>query len=101
MNVRAPAFIVVALALALASMVTSAFGQQATQKRLQPIAYAAEQRFENALRQAERELQKELSECNAQPVWSRPQCELEARDDHKNRVGLAKALLADDLPYRG
>jgi hypothetical protein len=99
MNYRAPAYFVVLLALSLGVAVTSAFGQPA--ESATRVAYAAQDRYAAAMRDAAVALEDALAECRTTRSFERTRCEAEARDKHRNAVGMAKARLADDFPSRG
>ena len=102
MNVRAPAFLVVALALFLGAAVTSAFGQPTAAPRAQNVAaFPAQDRYAEAMRDAASVLEQALTECRTTRALESVLCEREARDLHRNLVGLAKARLAHDFALRG
>ncbi|QJR13790.1 hypothetical protein [Usitatibacter palustris] len=100
MNLRAPAYFVVLLALSLGVAITSAFAQPGEPTATR-VVYAAQDRYATALREAQVAFDQALVECRTTRSFEVLRCEAEAREKHRNAVGLAKARLADAYPSRG
>ena len=100
MNIRAPAFLVVLLALGLAIAFTSAFAQPPAFADRSMI-YAAQSRFATEMHEAAVAFEQALAACRLSPADERIACERDAKERHRNAVGLARVRLANEHSTRG